>query len=220
MATLKDAYIMTHELAHTFDIYLNYILDNKGKNIKNIKGHNILTESTAIAFEELFTRYLFEKNIINKYEYVEKIILARKNHTYTQCETSYGRLAMMNIMKENQKITGDDLKKILSRLDLTPIQKKGYVESLVKGGVKMFDVALGYAMSGMISPTIEKNIIDGNIENIKEYLKFSRINDFEAAINSLGISIDEKGIEQLQNNIKKITYNIERDEIIRDQNED
>lgn len=80
----------------------------------------------------------------------------------------------------------------------------------------MFDVALGYAMSGMISPTIEKNIIDGNIENIKEYLKFSRIDDLEAAINSLGISIDEKGIEQLQNNIKKITYNIERDEIIRD----
>ena len=43
------------------------------KNIKNIEKNNVLTESTAIAFEGLFTKYLFEKDVIDNFEYVKNI---------------------------------------------------------------------------------------------------------------------------------------------------
>ena len=211
-ATLADAYIMVHELAHTFDMYLNYILDNKGKNIKNIEKNNILTESTAIAFEKLFTRYLFEKDIIDDYEYVRNILIKRTNHTYIQCEKSYGRLKMINIMQRNKEITNKDIKEILSPLNLIPIQENKYIELLIKEGAKMFDISIGYAMAGMISPTIEKNIMDGNKKNVKEYLEFSKIMDFEKALNALGISMDENGIEKLQSNKKEASWNIKREE--------
>lgn len=211
-ATLADAYIMVHELAHTFDMYLNYILDNKGKNIKNIEKNNILTESTAIAFEKLFTRYLFEKDIIDDYEYVRNILIKRTNHTYIQCEKSYGRLKMINIMQRNKEITNEDIEEILSPLNLIPIQENKYIELLIKEGAKMFDISIGYAMAGMISPTIEKNIMDGNKKNVKEYLEFSKIMDFEKALNALGISMDENGIEKLQSNKKEASWNTKREE--------
>ena len=211
-ATLADAYIMVHELAHTFDMYLNYILDDKGKNIKDIGKNNILTESTAIAFERLFTRYLLEKDIIDDYEYIRNILIKRTNHTYTQCEDSYGRLAMMNIMKKNKKITKEDIQGILSGLDLTPIQKNRYIDFLIKKGARMFDISIGYAMAGMISPTIEKNIMDGNKKNVKEYLEFSKIMDFEKALNALGISMDENGIEKLQSNKEEVGNDFKKEE--------
>ena len=190
-ATLADAYIMVHELAHTFDMYLNYILDNKGKNIKNIEKNNILTESTAIAFEGL---------------------IKRRNDIHTQCEKSYGRLKMRKIMQRNKEITNEDIKEILSPLNLTPIQENKYIEILIKEGAKMFDISIGYAMAGMISPTIEKNIMDGNKKNVKEYLEFSKIMDFEKALNALGISMDENGIEQLQSNKEEVGNNFKKEE--------
>ena len=212
-ATLADAYIMTHELAHTFDMYLNYILDDKRKNIKNIEKNNVLTESTAIAFEGLFTKYLFEKDIIDDYEYVRNILIKRTNHTYTQCEKSYGRLKMIKIMQRNKEITNEDIKEILSPFNLTPIQENKYIELLIKEGAKMFDISIGYAaMAGMISPTIEKNIMDGNKKNVKEYLEFSKIMDFEKALNALGISMDENGIEQLQSNKEEVGNDFKKEE--------
>ena len=208
-ATLADAHIMVHELAHTFDVYLNYILDDKRKNIEK---NNVLTESTAIAFEKLFTRYLFEKDIIDDYEYVRNILIKRTNHTYIQCEKSYGRLKMINIMQRNKEITNEDIKEILSPLNLTPIQENKYIELLIKEGAKMFDISIGYAMAGMISPTIEKNIMDGNKKNVKEYLEFSKIMDFEKALNALGISMDENGIEQLQSNKEEVGNDFKKEE--------
>lgn len=202
-ATLADAYIMAHELAHTFDMYLDNILDSKGKKIKDVAEINILTESTAIAFEELFTKYLFQKNIINDSKYIKNIIISRKNNDCTQTEKSYGRLVMVNKIKRNGEITKNDVLEILSKLGLTPAQKNRYIKLLIKEGPRLFETSIGYAISGMISPTIEKNIEDGNIENVKEYLKYSHVTDFEKALNALEISMDEKGLNKLQSNVQK-----------------
>ena len=76
----------------------------------------------------------------------------------------------------------------------------------------MFDISIGYAMAGMISPTIEKNIMDGNKKNVKEYLEFSKIMDFEKALNALGISMDENGIEQLQSNKEEVGNDFKKEE--------
>lgn len=211
-ATLTDAYIMTHELAHTFDIYLDNILDSKGENIKDVAERNILTESTAIAFEELFTKYLFQKNIINDSKYIENIIINRNNNDCTQTEKSYGRLVMVNKIKRNGEITKNDVLEILNKLDLTPEQKNRYIKLLIKEGPRWLEISIGYAISGMISPTIEKNIEDGNIESVKEYLKYSQITDFEKALNALGISMDEEGLNKLQNNAQKALNNQEPEE--------
>lgn len=54
--------------------------------------------------------------------------------------------------------------------------------------------------------------MDGNKKNVKEYLEFSKIMDFEKALNALGISMDENGIEKLQSNKKEVSWNTKREE--------
>ena len=110
---------------------------------------------------------------------------------------------MVNKIKRNGEITKNDVLEILSKLGLTPAQKNRYIKLLIKEGPRLFETSIGYAISGMISPTIEKNIEDGNIENVKEYLKYSHVTDFEKALNALEISMDEKGLNKLQSNVQK-----------------
>lgn len=76
-----------------------------------------------------------------------------------------------------------------------------------------FIIDVGYAISGVFSPTIEKVLNNGELEKYRKFLDASRRGDFSRAINILGIEEDEKGIEVLEKNLgiktKQIEDNIE-----------
>lgn len=60
-----------------------------------------------------------------------------------------------------------------------------------------------YAIGGLISPTIIKRYKEEGAGTLKEYLKESKNENFEDAMEVLGIELNEQGINQLVVNMKE-----------------
>ena len=210
--TVNDAYVVVHELAHTFDIYLDFILDSKDRIISRDNGrqNNILTESTAIGFERALASYMLEKGIIDSEMDIKKQRLFRENDTQNQCMQSYAYFEFSKIKEKKGVITEENIKEFAKKNKLNSQEIVSLVELLVKNGETGFLTALGYAISGMLSPTIQKLIEDGETEKLKEYIEKSRIGDFEGALSSIGISQDENGIKIMEKNREEKMYGFEK----------
>lgn len=216
--SIYDLYALVHELAHTLDIYLEYIINKDSFIISSDiydARNNICSESIAIAFERLLTDYLLKKKIVNAKD-IENILIQRKNDTLNKCYFTYTKLVLARKKQGNDIITKKDIEEIANNMGFNEKGKNELVD-IVKSKLKEnFLTDAGYALSGMLSPTIEKLVKQGEIEKVKECLETSRIGNFESSLEALGITLDANGLKKLQDNMLEQRFEFEKD---KDKNE-
>lgn len=212
--TVYALYALVHELSHTLDIYLEYIIDKDNfiisSDIYNAKN-DICSESIAIAFERLLTDYLLEKKIINTKD-IENILIQRGNDTLNKCYFTYLKLALARKKQENDIITKKDVEEITNNMGFGIKGKNEVVDIIIGKAKEDFLTDAGYALSGMVSPTIEKLIKQGKIKKVKECLEASKIGDFKKSLGALGITLDAEGLKKLQDNMIEQRFEFEKDE--------
>lgn len=216
--SIYDLYALVHELAHTLDIYLEYIINKDSFIISSDiydARNNICSESIAIAFERLLTDYLLKKKIVNAKD-IENILIQRKNDTLNKCYFTYTKLVLARKKQGNDIITKKDIEEIANNMGFNEKGKNELVD-IVKSKLKEnFLTDAGYALSGMLSPTIEKLVKQGEIEKVKECLETSRIGNFKSSLEALGITLDANGLKKLQDNMLEQRFEFEKD---KDKNE-
>lgn len=209
--SLKDVYILVHELTHTLDMYLGYII-NKHKNIISgelYDNNSILTESIAVGMERYLTNYLLDNKICNTNNVRESFII-RANDTINACYFAYTRLALARKKQKNGKITKKDIDEAAGEMDLGIEGKNQLVDILINKKNKDFFTGIEYALSGILAPTIQNMIRQGKIGKVKEYIKLSRIGDFENALKALEITLDEEGLKKLEHNMIAQRFQFEK----------
>ena len=197
--TLEDLFALVHELSHTLDMYLEYLIDEDYRVITSIEDVNyIFTESTAIGFERFFIKYLLENGIISDEKYTENILMERANDTMNKCITTYAILVLSRKKEENGKITAEDVNEVSKELGLGYIEKRkliDYIKIYEKGDLLS---SAGYAFSGMISPIIAELLDKKDFEKLKKYFEASRMGNFKEALESIGIGINDEGMSKLE----------------------
>ena len=211
--TIYDLYVLVHEVSHALDMYLEYIINKNGIIISDVydANNNLFTESTAIAFERALTDYLLEEKLININD-IEEIFIRRKNYTLNKCYFTYSKLALARKKQENGIITKKDIEEIADNMGFGVKAKNELVDIIISKSKENFLIDAGYAFSGMISPTIEKLIKQGEIKKVKEYLEASKTGNFKKSLEALGITLDADGLKKLQNNMMEQRFEFEKDE--------
>lgn len=217
--TIYDLYALVHELSHTLDIYLEYIIDKNNFIISSDiydSKNDICTESTAIAFERLLTAYLLGEKIINAKD-VEDILIQRGNDTLNKCYFTYSKLVLARKKQENGIITKKDIEETATNMGFGVKAKNELVDIIISKSKENFLIDAGYAFSGVLSPTIEKLIKQGEIKKVKEYLEASKIGNFKNSLGALGITLDADGLKKLQDNMMEQRFEFEKDKDRTDQ---
>lgn len=209
---VDDIYSLVHELTHTLDIYLGYILKKDEMEILSsdlYSTKNILTESIAIGMERCLTNYLLDNKICNVFN-VHESFRKRLNNTINTCDDTCSRLLLARKKQEKEKITKEDIDEIAKILGYGKLGKKQLINILIKSGHKDFFVDMGYAFSGALAPTIQKLIKQGEIDKVKKCIKESRIGNFEKALEALEITLDDEGIKKLEKNMIEQKFEFEK----------
>lgn len=211
--TIDDLYSIVHELGHTLDLYLNYIISNTGIIISDSydPGNNLLTESTSIALERALTSYLLEKKLIDAKD-AEEIFIKRKNDTLNSCYFAYTKLVLARKKQENSVIYKKDIDEIANNMKLGIREKNNLVNFIMESDGEIL-INARYAFSGILSPTIEKVISQGRINKFKQYLEESRKGNVEKALHALDITADDEGLKILYNNMVNQRFDFERDRV-------
>ena len=208
--TLEDLLVLVHELAHTLDIFLDYLVDENSVIISDIDNDiNLFTESTAIGVERFLIKYLLEKGIISNEKYAENLSIERANNTINLCYITYARSALARRKRENGKIKAEDINEIAEEIGLNNIEKNNLINIIIKLGEKNFIVDAGYAFSGMISPTIMELLDRDKIDEVKRYFNSSRMGNFEGALEALGVELNYEGLDKLKQTMLKHRYEFE-----------
>ena len=210
--TIDDIYKIVHELGHVLDMYLDYIINAEDKIISDSynPGNNLLTESTAIALERALTSYLLDKKLIDTKD-AEQVVVERRNDTINKCYFTYTKLVLARKKQEKESIYKEDIDEIAEDMGFGIGAKNELVDIIIKKPEENFLVDARYALSGILSPTIEKLIYQGETDKIKKYLEESRKGNIEKALMSLGITLDDEGLKKLQHNMIKQRFNFEKD---------
>lgn len=210
--SIYSLYSLVHELAHTLDIYLEYIINKDNFIISSdiYDANDICSESIAISFERLLTDYLLKKKIVNAKD-IENILIQRGNDTLNKCYFTYTKLILARKKQENDIIIKEDVEEIANSLGFGVKGKNNLVDIIIDKSEEDFLTDAGYALSGMLSPTIEKLVKQGEIEKVKECLETSRIGNFESSLEALGITLDANGLKKLQDNMLEQRFEFEKD---------
>jgi len=210
--TIEDIYKIVHELGHVLDLYLDYIINDDDKIISESydPGNDLLAESTAIAFERALTKYLLDNKLISIKD-AEQVLIQRRNNNINKCYFTYIKLELARKRQENGNICKKDIDKIAENMGFGIGAKNDLVDMIIKKSEEKFLVDARYALSGVLSPTIEKLIYQGETDKIKQYLEESRNGNIEKALLALGITLDDEGLKKLQDNMIKQRFDFEKD---------
>lgn len=200
-ATLKDAYVMVHEIGHLLDFNIDQM--RLGKAWKGKKGvtRQLLTESTALALEKMFSKYLLKNKIFSK-EIVQAIDNQRENSILDGCRATYYKLMIYKEKEKNGQITEGFLEKIMRNENLSIKGIRKIVKAIINDNVKVW-YQERYAIAKLIAPSIFKKYEEGNISAIKEYLKSTQEGNLKNALLAIGIENNKDGIEILFKNLQE-----------------
>ena len=205
--TLDDLFIIVHEIAHSFDINLEFG-PNEERDKKIYKFGNILTETTAISFERMLADYLVENNLFKKDD-MEQILKRRLNNSSNKAIFVYAQLFLSRKKEENGEITKKDIQELIKEFDsnIQSIKKLGI--SIINDAGKEMLSNSRYAIAGILSPTIEKIYKEKEFGKIQGYLKESKNGNFKDAFYAIGITLDDEGLNKLKENIENQRYEFE-----------
>ena len=209
-ASLNDLYTLIHETAHTFDIDLGIIIDEQSIIInRDYDLKMIFNESIARAFELNATQFFLRNGIIKNRRDASFTLDFLNNFTLTKNYSVYIKLRLAKIYEEKGKITAEDLDEIFNPFNkFKPDERIKTLKIITEDNSseqyeKNYFIDMGYAIVGIISPTIVELLKNKKIEEIKLFFELSRLGYFEKALNALNISVDEKGLETLIKNMQK-----------------
>ena len=200
-ATLKDAYVMVHEIGHLLDFNIDQM--RLGKAWKGKKGvtRQLLTESTALALEKMFSKYLLKNKIFSK-EIIQAIDNIRENLIRDDCRATYYKLMLYKEKERNGQITEEFLEKIMRDKNLSRNGIRIIVKAVINDNSKVW-YQERYAIAKLIAPSIFKKYEEGNISAIKEYLKSTQEGNLKDALLAIGIENNKDGIEILFKNLQE-----------------
>lgn len=216
-STLSDLYTLIHEIAHTFDIDLGIIINKQSIIInRNYDLKQIFNESIARAFELNATTFFLNNGIIKDRKDASYILDYLNNDTLTKNYSVYIKLKLAKIYEEKGEITVEDLDEIFEPFNrFEPDEREKALEINAEDcNQDYFNfehslfIDMGYAISGMISPTIIEFLKNKKIKELKTFFELSRLGYFEKTLNALNISVDDKGIEVLIENMRKNGFNL------------
>lgn len=210
--TIEDIYKIVHELGHILDLYLDYIINDDNKIISDgyNPGNNLMAESTAIALERVLTKYLLDNKLIGIKD-AEQVLIRRRNHNINKCYFTYIKLELAKKRQEKGSICKKDIDKIVEDMGLGIGAKNDLVDIIIKKTEEKFLLDAGYALSGVLSPTIENLIYQGELDKFKQYLEESRKGNIEKALLALGITLNDEGLKKLQDNMINQRFDFEKD---------
>ena len=206
--TIEDLYALVHELAHTLELNLD---DNEDK--KDIINHygDFFCESTAIGFEKALTSYLLKKGITKSVQDSKGYYIERECDTLNKCIFVYLKLALADLKEKNGIITAKGFNEIFNNLSLEIPIKEMTLWGLLKDSRenrKMY-IDVRYAFSGAIAPRIEELILRGDIDRIKKYIEFTKLDAFKEPMEALGITLDMNGIKLVEEGILRSVSELE-----------
>ena len=196
--TLNDCFILVHELSHTFDFIDKYV-----------PARELLGEATPYIFEAMLGQYLIENNLANR----EEIINHEKFNIisgYDDSVETYAKLMLMKIKVKNGEIKESDLENIRRAYELNPRTVKFIIDRMIRNPQKNVDYRARYMNATIIYPYfMECYYINPqeSIANLKKYFEAIKSNDFNGALETLGIEPKADSIPLL---IKSENRRIER----------
>lgn len=192
-ATLLDLYSFVHEIGHLQDLDLS--------NTAPTPTRELLGEATAIGFEMLLSEFELSKGVISP-KAISQQNSFRLKSLNSDVILTYAKLLLAEQKEKNGSINLDFLKSIMQKFNLHPHGARNQLLRIIKDNDGIMEQKR-YAIAAILSPTIAKVASEeGGIEKLKNYLDYSKTNEFEKAISELGITLDEKGINTIINNMR------------------
>jgi len=208
--TLKDLYILVHEITHLFDFDITKTSPKKeellGKKSKYIHSlvRDMLCETTTFMFEDLLTDYLLKEGVYSK-DAIKQENNRRINSSIGDSRLVYTQLLLAKEKEKNGVITKDSVERLMRENNISPMQVQKIAMQLVNNKDSML-FRNRYALAGIIEPTKEKKYNDDKedgIKVIKQYLKETKEDNLEGVFEILGIEKNENGINELIKNMKE-----------------
>ena len=200
-ATLQDAYVMVHEIAHVLDFNVDQMRLGKAREGKKGVTRQLLTESTALAFEKMFSKYLLKNKTFSK-EIVQAIDSIRENLIREDCCATYYKLMLYKEKEKNGQITEEFLEKVMRDNNLSKGGIKKIIRAVINDKNKVW-YQERYAIAKLIAPSIAKKYEEGDILAIKKYLQSTQEGNLKDALLAIGIENNKEGIEILFKNLQE-----------------
>ena len=210
-ATLQDAYVMVHEIGHVLDFNIDQMRLGKAHEGKKGVTRQLLTESTALALEKMFSKYLLKNKIFSK-KIIQAIDNIRENLVKDNCRATYYKLVLYKEKEKNGQITEEFLEKIMRDKNFSRNVIRRIVKAITNDNNKVW-YQEKYAIAKLIAPSIFKKYEEGDISAIKEYLQSTQEGNLKNALLAIGMENNKNGIEVLFKNLQ------EEEMLSREQNE-
>lgn len=204
--TLKDLYVMVHEISHLFDVDLELEKPDKenltGKQeFKDRITQELIGEATAISFEGLLSEYLLENGIYSK-EAIQEINNLNINSFLQDARLVYAKLLLAREKTKNGEIKLEFVEKLMRDNGFSTQYIRRMAYNIIHDPRDML-YEKRYAIGGLIAPTIVKKYREEGAGTLKKYLEEAKKENFEGAMTALGIELNEKGINQLIVNMRE-----------------
>ena len=200
-ATLHDAYVMVHEIGHVLDFNIDQMRLGKAHEGKKGVTRQLLTESTALALEKMFSKYLLKNKIFSK-KIIQAIDNIRENLVRDDCRATYYKLMLYKEKEKNGQITEEFLEKTMRDKNFSRNGIRRIVKAVINDNKKVW-YQERYAIAKLIAPSIVKKYEEGNISAIKEYLQSTQEGNLKNALLAIGIENNKNGIEVLFKNLQE-----------------
>ena len=205
--TLEDLYVMVHEIAHLFDLDLDLgrpdraEIEGKEEERKERITRELVGEATAISFEGMLSQYLLENGIYSK-DAIQEIANLNMNSFLQDARLVYTKLLLAREKTKNGEITLEFVEKFMrdNGFSVQYIRKMAY--NIIHDPRDML-YKKRYALGGLIAPTIIKKYREEGAGTLKRYLEEAKKENFEGALNALGIQLNEEGLSKLIANMRE-----------------
>lgn len=207
--TLKDLYVMVHEISHLFDLDLQLEKPDKKDLVGELEykdriSNELIGEATAIAFEGLLSEYLLENGIYST-EAIQEINNLNMNSFLQDARLVYAKLLLAREKIKNGEVKLEFVEQIMRDNGFSIQYMRRMASSIIDDPRDML-YEKRYALGGLIAPTIIKKYKEEGAEPLKRYLEEAKKENFEGAMAALGIELNEEGINQLVANMRERVY--------------
>jgi len=213
--TLQDLYIIVHEIAHLFDMDLQddrpTIAEFLGEDDeKSMITRALLCETTSISFESMLSEYLLENKLYSK-KAIQEISKNNIQYYLHRAKSVYAKLVLAREKSENGDIDLKFIEKMMRDNGLSIQDTRRMAHDIIHdSGNLLYDNR--YALGGLIAPTIIKRYKEDGAGTLKKYLEEVKKENFEGAMDVLGIELNGEGINELVVNMKELTSRINEKE--------
>lgn len=205
--TLEDLYTIVHEIAHLFDLDLEIgkpgieELEGKVEKRKTRITRELLGEATAIAFEGMLSEYLLKNGIYSR-DAIQETSNLNMNSFLQDARLVYAKLLLAREKSKNGEITLEFVENFMRDNGFSVQYIRKMAGDIIRDPRDML-YEKRYALGGLIAPTIIKKYREEGADTLKKYLQEAKNENFEGALNALGIELNEQGINQLITNMKE-----------------